>query len=143
MDDQDEPVHLNPPQTLPLPVSEGIPSGARRVGFLAGLLLVPAAIAAFGFGGWNAVAGTVVGGALALVNFWLLSRMVVATTASEDLSAGFLVLRLLGKLGLVGAILALVVLGTGLDVMGLLLGLTVVVAAVPLNLFVDWIAGAR
>ena len=127
-------------QALPLPVTEGIPSGARRIGFLALLLVVPAALAGAAVGGLWGAGSVVVGGLISLLNFWVLSRLVVMTTSPDDLSTGKLVFQLMSKLGVLGLLIGGAVFGLGLDPVGLVLGLGVTVAAVPLNLFSDWMA---
>lgn len=130
-------------QALPLPTTEGITAGARRLLFLSALLLVPAVVGAWFLGGVGTVGGVVLGGGIALINLWLLSRMVVQTTSAGHGSVGWLVARLMGKFGLVGLLLALAVLAFGIDGFGLLLGLSVTFAAVPLNLFSEWVAGRQ
>lgn len=138
---EDDPLHAAvAPQALPQPVTEGLPPGARRIAFLAGLLIAPATLVGAGVGGVPMAASVLAGGAIALVNFWLLSRLVVATTSSEDLSTGRLMLRLMSKLAVLGILLAVAVFGLGLDPVGLLLGLGVIFFAVPLNLFSEWMA---
>jgi hypothetical protein len=128
-------------QALPLPTTEGITAGARRLLFLSGLLLVPASVGAWFVGGLPTVVGVALGGGIALVNFWLLARLVVKSTSGVQTSAGSLVARLTVKFGLVGLLLALGVLAFGIDGFGLLLGLSVTFAAVPLNLFSQWVVG--
>ncbi len=127
-------------QALPRPVTEGIPVGARRIGFLALLLVVPAALAGAAVGGLWGAGSVVVGGLISLLNFWVLSRLVVMTTSPDDLSTGKLVFQLMSKLGVLGLLIGGAVFGLGLDPVGLVLGLGVTVAAVPLNLFSDWMA---
>ena len=128
---------------FPAPIVDGIPVGARRVVFLGALLALPVGVAAFSFGGTSSLASAVVGAALALVNFWLLSRLVVVSTAQRALSASALLARLMGKFALVGVALASAVLLFGLEPLGLLLGLSVVFLAMPLNLLAEWVASAR
>jgi|GEM_PF-1590358 len=139
--DEDDRVHaLAAPQPLPQPVTQGVPSGARRIAFLATLLTAPAMLAGWTVGGMAMAGSVLFGGLLSLVNFWLISRLVVSTTSSDDLSPGQLVFQLMAKLAVFGLLLALAVFGLGLDPMGLLLGLGVLFAAVPLSLFSDWMA---
>ena len=138
---EDDPLHAAAaPQALPQPVSEGLPPGARRIAFLASLLIVPSAFAGLAVGGPHVALSAVVGGLIALINFWFLSRLVVATTSSQDLSTSKLLIRLMSKLAVLGVLLAVAVFALSLDPVGLLLGLTVVFAAVPLNLFSEWMA---
>ena len=127
-------------QGLPKPTTEGVPAGARRIAFLASLLIVPATCLGATLGGLPVAASVLAGSAIALTNFWLLSRLVVATTSSEHLSTGMLMFQLMSKLAVLGVLLAGAVFGLGLDPVGLLLGLGVLIVAVPLNLFSDWMA---
>ena len=139
--EEDERVHSAATlQALPEPVTEGIPSGARRIGFLAALLVVPAALAGAAVGGLPVAGSIVAGGFISLLNFWVLSRLVVVTTSPDDLSTSKLVFQLMSKLGVLGVLLGGAVFGLGLDPVGLVLGLGVTIAAVPLNLFSDWMA---
>ncbi len=128
-------------QALPDSFTEGITAGGRRLLFLSVVLLVPATVAAWFVGGLPTVGGVALGGGVAVINFWLLSRMVVQSTSGAPGSVGWLVARLMGKFGLAGLLLALAVLAFGIDGFGLLLGLSVTFAAVPLNLFSQWVAG--
>lgn len=64
----------------------------------------------------------------------------MVTTSSEDLSTGKLVFKLMGKLAAMGVLIALAIFALDLDAFGLLLGLGVLFAAVPLNLFTNWLA---
>jgi len=138
---EDDPLHAAAaPQALPQPVTEGLPSGARRIAFLAALLVVPSAFAGLAVGGSQVALSAVAGGGIALINFWLLSRLVVATTSSQSLSTSNLLVQLMGKLALLGVLLAVAIFVLSLDPVGLLLGLSVVFAAVPLNLFSEWMA---
>jgi hypothetical protein len=127
-------------QPLPRPATHGVPTGARRIAFLAALLIVPAALAGATLGGAHTALSVLVGGVVSLVNFWLLSRLVVTTTSSETPGTGALVFQLMTKLAVLGILLAVAIFGLGLDAVGLMLGLGVLVAAVPLNLFSDWMA---
>lgn len=133
-------MHAAALKALPPPVSGIVPIGARRIAFVAALLMVPATIAGYSIGGSLTAASVVFGGATALVNFWFLARLVVVTTSSEDLSTGKLVFKLMGKLAALGVLIALAIFAMQLDAFGLLLGLGVVFAAVPLNLFTNWLA---
>ncbi len=138
--DEDDPVHAAALMALPPPVSGTVPSGAQRIAFLAALLMVPATIAGWSVGGPLTALSVVFGGVTSLVNFWFLSRLVVVTTSSEDLSTGKLVFKLMGKLAALGVLIALAIFALRLDAFGLLLGLGVLFAAVPLNLFTNWMA---
>ena len=129
-------------ERLPPPTVDGIPVGARRLSFLAALLLLPMAVAGALFGGSATLLAVAVGGALALANFWLLSRLVVVSTGGVQRSASALLVRLMAKFGFLGLVLGTAVLGLGLDPFGLLLGLSVVFLAVPLNLLAETVASA-
>ncbi len=126
-------------EKLPPPVTEGIPSDARRVAFLAALLLVPAAAAGYTFGGFERGVGVISGGVVAVVNFWLLARIVVKTTTEQDGGVGGVLGRLAVKFGLLAGSLALLVLGLRLDALGVLVGLSVIFAGVILSQVVEWL----
>jgi len=111
--------------------------------FLSALLLFPAAVAAWFIGGAPTVVGVAVGGATALSNFWLLSRLVVKSTAGAEGSAGGLWAQLMFKFGLLGLLLAVSIFAFGIDGLGLLLGLSIMFAAVPLNLVSEMVAEQR
>ncbi len=118
--------------TLPPPTTEGIPLGAKRIAILGALLL---AVATGGAGlvlGPDAAVGAAAGGALALVNFWLLSRFVVQVTGGEEVPWGVLLTRLMFKLGLLAVVLWVMLVPLSLDVLGVLVGLSVVVVAATL-----------
>lgn len=119
--------------TLPSPTTEGIPLGARRIAILAALLL-GVAVAGAGLGlGLDAAIGAAAGGIVALVNFWLLSRFVVSVTGENDeVHWGVLLSRLMFKLGLLGACLWVMLVPLALNVLGVLIGLSVVVMAATL-----------
>ncbi len=119
--------------TLPSPTTEGIPLGARRIGILAALLL-GVAVAGAGLGlGMDAAVGAFAGGVVALVNFWLLSRFVVSVTGEGDeVHWGVLLSRLMFKLGLLGVCLWVMLVPLALNVLGVIIGLSVVVMAATL-----------
>jgi hypothetical protein len=118
------------------PVRSGLTPDARRIGLLAALLVAPATVFAGSVGGSGAALGAFGGGLLAVVNFLALSRMVVALTGSEPAGLATALLALLSKLALVGGTLAVLVLGLGLDGLGVLLGVSVVFGAVLLDFWV-------
>ena len=124
-------------------MTAGIPAGGRRLLFLAALLLVPAAVAGWFAGGAPSVVGVAFGGATALLNLWFLSRLVARSTAADQTAPGALVAQLMLKFATLGVAMAVAVFVLGLDGLGLLLGLSVTFAAVPLNLFSEWAAGQR
>ncbi|MCP4869470.1 MAG: hypothetical protein GY898_12215 [Proteobacteria bacterium] len=119
--------------TLPSPTTEGIPLGARRIGILAALLL-GVAVAGAGLGlGMDAAVGAFAGGVVALVNFWLLSRFVVSVTGEGDeVHWGVLLSRLMFKLGFLGVCLWVMLVPLALNVLGVIIGLSVVVMAATL-----------
>lgn len=117
-------------EALPPPVSEGLPRGTRNVALLAALLLLPTTVACGLALGPKVAVGSLCGGALALGNFWLLGRMVVQLTSSDnELAIGPLMARLLSKLALLGICLYALVVWARVDVLGLLAGLSVVVVS--------------
>lgn len=116
-------------QALPPPVTRGIPLGARRIGMLAGLLLAIAVAGSWLALGPASALGAAAGGTLALANFWMLSRLVVKVTSGEDVHWGPLLGRLLFKLALLGVALWLILVPLALDFLGVVAGLSVVVAA--------------
>lgn len=126
-------------EKLPPPISEGIPREAARVVFIGALLLIPAAVAGYALGGMSRSFGVLTGGAVALVNFWLLARIVVKTTAAEDTGVGGVLGRLAVKFGLLAGTLALLVLGLRLDALGVLVGLSVIFFGVLLSQVVEWL----
>jgi hypothetical protein len=126
-------------EKLPPPITEGIPREARRVALLAALLILPTAVAGFTLGGVPRCAGVVAGGSVAVVNFWLLARIVVKTTAGPEGGVGAVMGRLAVKFGLLAGSLALLVAGLRLDAVGVLLGLSVVFAGVILSQVVEWL----
>jgi len=118
--------------TLPSPTTEGIPLGARRIGILAALLLAVSVAGTWMVQGADAAGGAAAGGIVALVNFWLLSRFVVSVTANEEVHWGVLLTRLMFKLGLLGVCLWVMLVPLALNVLGVLIGLSVVVVAATL-----------
>ena len=114
---------------LPEPVTRGIPRGGRTVLILAALLLVPTAVGGGTLGSPKVAVGVLCGGLLALGNFWLLARMVVQLTTGDDKRVAPLLSRLLTKLAILGACLYALVVWAELDVVGLLLGLSVVIVS--------------
>jgi hypothetical protein len=126
-------------EKLPLPVAEGLPLEARRVALIAALLVLPAAIAGHSFGGLDRAGGVFAGGAVAVVNFWLLARIVVKTTVRQDEGVGVVMGRLAVKFGLLAGSLILLILGLQLDTVGVLVGLSVIFAGVLLSQVVEWL----
>jgi len=116
-------------QTLPPPVSRGIPQGARRIAILAAVLLAIAIAGSWLTLGPASAVGAAAGGLLALANFWLLSRLVVRVTSGDDVHWAPLLGRLLFKLALLGFALWVMLVPLGLDFLGVVAGLSVVVAA--------------
>ncbi len=126
-------------EKLPPPVTEGIPRETQRVVLLAALLLVPAAVAGHTLGGIPRGVGVLAGGAVAIVNFWLLARIVVKTTAGPEGGVGAVMGRLAVKFGLLAGSLTLLVVGLQLDAVGVLIGLSVIFAGVILSQVVEWL----
>lgn len=118
------------------PVRTGLTPDARRIALLATLLVAPATVFAGTVRGSEAAIGALGGGLLAVVNFLALSRMVVALTGGEPAGLATALLALFGKLALVGVTLGVLVLGLGLDGLGVLLGVSVVFGAVLLDFLV-------
>ncbi|MEE2827828.1 MAG: ATP synthase subunit I [Myxococcota bacterium] len=114
---------------LPEPVRKGIPRGGRSVLILAALLLIPTAVGAGTLGSPKVAVAVLCGGLLALGNFWLLARMVVQLTTGDDKRVSPLLVRILTKLAILGAWLYVLIVGAELDVVGLLLGLSVVIVS--------------
>jgi len=119
-------------EALPPPVSRGLPHGARRIAFLALLLLVPATVGGFLLGGSSVGLGALAGGVIAIGNFVLLSVFVVKTTSGAETSMGTMMVGLLMKLAGVGVSLGAVVLLIRWDPLGVLLGISVIFPAVIL-----------
>jgi hypothetical protein len=113
-------------EPLPPPVTRGIPRGARRVVILSALLLVPAFALSWIFMGSGPAIGLLGGGALAVANLWVLSRLVVKSTTDSDVHWASLSAQLFFKFALLGACLWVLVVPLSLDVFGLLVGLSVV-----------------
>jgi hypothetical protein len=119
--------------TLPSPTPEGIPLGARRIGILAALLLGVATAGAWSTLGFDAAVGAAAGGTLALGNFWLLARFVVSVTADEEVFWGVVLTRLMVKLALVAVCLWVILIPLALNFVGVVIGLSVIVAAATLS----------
>ena len=106
---------------------------------LAALLLIPASVAGWSLGGLERGFGVLAGGAVAVVNFWLLARIVVKTTSGQDQGLPTMLSRLAVKFGLLAGSLIVVVLILQMDALGVLLGLSVIFAAVLLSQVVEWL----
>ena len=119
--------------SLPEPVSDGLTKGTRNVLILATLLLIPTAVGCGMLLGMNSAVSAVIGGVIGLGNFWLLGRLVVIVTAGEELAAGLLLGRLLLKLLILGVILWVLIALVGIDGIGLLAGLSVVIVSTLLS----------
>ena len=126
-------------EKLPPPVTKGIPRESQRVAYLTALLLVPAAVAGTSLGGVPRGVGVLAGGSVAIVNFWLLARIVVKTTADPEGGIGAVMGRLAVKFGLLAGSLALLVAGLQVDAVGVLVGLSVIFAGVLLSQVVEWL----
>ncbi len=137
--DEHENAAARPGEALPPPTSQGIPPGARRIAALAGLLLVPTIVGGFQLSGVPGAVGVVAGGLLALANFWVLARIVVKLTSGEEVPPAILIGRLFAKFAGLAAVLGVLVLVVEVDPIGLLLGLSVVVAAVIAASVLSWV----
>jgi len=120
-------------EALPSPVSDGLPKGTRNIAILAAALLLPTAVGCSLMLGSNAAIASLIGGALGLGNFWLLGRLVVQVTSGDDLAVGPLLGRLLSKLAVVGLCLYALIAWVGIDGLGLVAGLSVVVVSTMLS----------
>jgi len=115
---------------LPAPVVRGIPAGARAVVILTAILIAPAAIAAGLTLGSPSALGVLGGGLVGLVNFWVLSRLVVkATSGEDDVHWATLSARLFFKFALLGACLWALIVPLQLEFLGVVLGLSLVMFA--------------
>jgi len=83
--------------------------------------------------GTEAALASAIGGLIGLGNFWLLGRLVVQVTSSDDLAVGPLLGRLLSKLAVLGICLYALIVWGGVDVLGLVAGLSVVVVSTLLS----------
>lgn len=124
-------------EKLPPPVSRGIPRGARRVVILSALLLIPGFAAAWLIIGAATALGLVAGGLLSIANLWILSRLVVKSTALHDVHWTALTGQLLFKFALIGACLWALVVPLSIDIFGLLVGLSVALVGAVLSQIVD------
>ncbi len=137
--DEHETAAERPGEAFPPPTSKGIPPGARRIVALAGLLLIPTTVGGWQMSGAPGAAGVVVGGLIALANFWVLARIVVNMTSGEEVPPAVLLGRLFAKFVGLGVGLGVLILVVEVDAIGLLLGLSVVVAAVVAASVLSWV----
>jgi len=79
--------------------------------------------------GIEVAVGALLGGALALGNFWLLGRTVVQLTSGEELAVAPLLVRLFSKLAVLGVCLFALIVLAKVHVGGLLIGLSVVIVS--------------
>ncbi len=96
-------------------------------------------MAGWSLGGFERALGVLGGGAVAVVNFWLLARIVVKTTSGQELGLPTMLSRLAVKFGLLAGSLVVVVLILRMDALGVLVGLSVIFAAVLLSQVVEWL----
>lgn len=91
---------------------------------IAGALL---ALAAFLLGGMVTGVGALVGGAVAVVNFialrWLVGRLVSQSAEPHPASKGGMMMLLVVKLGVIGAICWFLIVEVGVDAVGFAIGL--------------------
>ena len=71
--------------------------------------------------------GVLCGAALAVGNFWLLSRLVVQLTSGDELAVAPMLTRLFSKLAVLAICLFALIVLVEVDVLGLLVGLSVVI----------------
>lgn len=119
-------------EALPPPVTRGLTPGARRIAFLALLLLVPACVGGFLLGGTSVALGALAGGLIAVGNFAVLSLFVVVVTSGTAPPVSTVMAGLLMKLFGVGVSLGVIVLLIRWDPLGVLLGVSVIFPAVLL-----------
>jgi len=120
-------------EALPTPVSTGVPPGTRNIAILAAALLLPTTVGCGMLLGTKAAIASLAGGALGLGNFWLLGRLVVQVTSGDELAIGPLLGRLLSKLALLGLCLYALIVWGGIDGLGLVAGLSVVIVSTMLS----------
>ena len=106
---------------------------------MAALLVVPTTVGAFTLWGGESAVGVLAGGAIALVNFWLLARLVVKTTTGEDMEAGALIGNLFLKLGLLGLSVGIALLVFEVDGIGFVLGVSVIFVSVIVVTVAEWV----
>jgi len=121
---------------FPAPMGRGIPGGARRILLIATSLLLPMLLASYLYSGVPMALGVFGGGVLALINFWLLARIVVKTTGGE-MQGSALFGRLFVKYLILAASLGVVILLLRLDSLGLILGVGVIFPAILLGSMFD------
>jgi len=119
-------------EALPPPVTRGLTPGARRIAFLAVLLLVPACVGGFLLGGPSVALGALAGGLISVGNFAVLSLFVVAVTSGTTPPVSTVMAGLLMKLFGVGVSLGVIVVLIRWDPLGVLLGVSVIFPAVLL-----------
>ena len=137
--DENENAAASQGEALPPPTSQGIPPGARRIAALAGLLMIPTLVGGFQLSGIAGVVGVAAGGLLALANFWIVARIVVKLTSGEEVAPAILIGRLFAKFIGLGAAVGVLVMVVEVDPIGLVLGLSVVVAAVIAASVLSWV----
>ena len=120
-------------EPLPPAVKRGVPRGVKNVAMLAAGLLFPACFFAGFTWGADAIYGVLGGGAVALGNFWLLSRLVVTVTSGAAVHPVVLLVQLMFKLVLLGFCVLGLLAWLQLHLVGVVLGLSVVVCAAVLG----------
>jgi hypothetical protein len=101
--------------------------------------MLPAIVGGHQLSGIDGAIGVAVGGVIALANFWVLARIVVKLTSGEDVPPALLIGRLFAKFTGIGVVLGVLILVVEVDPLGLLLGLSVVVAAVIAASVMSWV----
>lgn len=133
MKNEDGPSPTETAEALPQPVTVGLPRGTRNIAILAAALLLPTTVGCGIALGTKAAIASLAGGALGLGNFWLLGRLVVQVTTGDELAVGPLLGRLLSKLAVLGLCLYALIAWAGIDELGLMAGLSVVIVSTMLS----------
>jgi hypothetical protein len=101
--------------------------------------MIPTLVGGFQLSGIAGVVGVAAGGLLALANFWIVARIVVKLTSGEEVAPAILIGRLFAKFIGLGAAVGVLVMVVEVDPIGLVLGLSVVVAAVIAASVLSWV----
>ena len=101
--------------------------------------MIPAVVGGHQLSGLDGAIGVFVGGVLALVNFWVLARIVVKLTSGEEVAPAIMIGRLFAKFAGIGAVLGVLILTVEVDPLGLLIGLSVVVVAIIASSVLSWV----
>jgi hypothetical protein len=114
-----------------MPVSENDQNLFRTLTAASGILLVLLVGGGWVFGSPQFAAGIACGGLLALGNTFWLKRSIVQAMGLEPRQAGrFAVVRYLVRLAVLAALLYLLIVRVGIDIIGLVVGLSVFVIVI-------------